>query len=112
MMKRMVLALIALLLAGAGFAGSAYVLENGRPDLKVWVCNYKSEADICVFVDAYRSGAKGRDQVWFFEKYKSNADFTVKFVKYKSEADLRVFYVKYKSEAGWRKSHAWTGRLH
>ncbi|MDD4224243.1 MAG: DUF6150 family protein [Candidatus Cloacimonetes bacterium] len=110
-MKKLVTLLLLVLAAACAFAGSVHVLESGTPDLKVWVCEYKSQADLCVWVADYRSPAKGKDGIWFFEKYKSQADFTVKIVKYRSQADLKVYYVPYRSQAGWRESHPWTGRL-
>ncbi len=110
-MKQLIALLTLVLAAVFARAGSVHVLDSGTPNLKVWVCKYKSEADLCVWVAKYRSQAKNKDQIWFFEEYKSKADFTVKVVKYRSQADLKVYYVKYKSQAGWRKSHPWTGRL-
>ena len=50
----------------------------------------------------YKSQAKGNEGLWFFDNYKSQADFTIYFVEYKSQADLKVFFVDYKSQAGWR----------
>lgn len=110
-MKKLIVLLMLALATAWAFAGSAHVLESGTPDLKVWVCEYKSQADLYVWVAEYRSQAKDKDGIWFFEEYKSKADFTLKIVKYRSQADLLVYYVPYRSQAGWRKSHPWTGRL-
>ena len=110
-MKKLNILLALTLGAALVFAGSVHVLESGTPDLKVWVCEYKSQADLCVWVAEYRSQAKDKDGIWYFEKYKSKADFTIKVVKHRSLADLLVYYVPYRSQAGWRKSHPWTGRL-
>ncbi len=110
-MKKLLILLPLLLASAWSFAGSAHVLDYGSPDLKVWVCDYKSQADLCVWVAEYRSQARDKDEIWFFERYKSNSDFTIKIVEYQSQADLKVFYVPYRSQAGWRKSHPWTGRL-
>ncbi len=110
-MKQLIALLTLALAAVFARAGSVHVLDSGTPDLKVWVCKYKSEADLCVYVADHRYQAKDKDSIWFFEKYRSKADFTAKIVKYRSQADLKVYYVKYRSQAGWQQSHPWTGRL-
>jgi hypothetical protein len=89
----------------------AYIDDRSSSAIKIWVAPYKSDADLCVFVAKYKSDAKGKDGVWFFEKNKSSSTVTIKQVKYKTDAHLKIYYVNYKSEAGWRKSHPLRGRL-
>ena len=54
------------------------------------------------------SQAKGNDGLWYFAKYKSEADKKIYFVDYQSQSDLKIFFVKYKSQAGWRNK----GKVH
>ena len=111
-MKRITLLVIMICVLAIANAGTVYVQKNGTADVKVWIADYKSEADLCVYVAKYKSETNNKDEIWFFEKYKSSAGHTIKMVESKSSADLKVFYVKYKSEAGWKnKSHELRGRL-
>ena len=111
-MKKSILMVVLLGIAVYCTAGAVYVVKSGSADFKVWVAKSKSDADLCVYEADYKSDAKNKDQIWYFEKSKSSADFTIRIVESKSSADLKVFYVKNKSEAGWKnKSHALQGRL-
>jgi len=82
---------------------------------KIFSCNYKSEADIIVFVAKYKSDADlivykcknksdalGNNGLWHFVNYKSDADVKIFFTEYKSEADLVIFFSDYKSDADWK----------
>ena len=111
-MKKLLLLILMIFMGFTCFAGSVYVMDSGKPDLVIWIAPYKSQADLCVYVAPYRSEARGKDEIWYFEKYRSSADIKIKITKYESQADLKIYYLKYKSEAGWRKSHPWMGRLH
>jgi hypothetical protein len=54
-------------------------------------------------VTEYKSEAKGVKGIWYYTKYKAEADWKIFYTGYKSEADIVIFYTKYKSEAGWVK---------
>ena len=54
----------------------------------VYSVDYKSDADIKVFVSEYKSDAKKK----------------IYFVKYKSDADLIIYFSQWKSDAGWRNN--------
>ena len=64
--------------------------------MKVYVTNYKSEADLVVYRCDYRSDANGNDGLWYFVKKR------IDFVNYRSEADVVIYFTSYRSEAGWR----------
>jgi hypothetical protein len=53
-----------------------------------------------VYETKYIVEAKPYSGLWYWTKYKSQADWKVYFTKYKSQADLIVYFTKYKSEAG------------
>ena len=67
--------------------------------MKVYVTNYKSEADLVVYRCDYRSDANGNDGLWYFVKYKSDAKKRIYFVNYRSEADVVIYFTSYRSEA-------------
>jgi hypothetical protein len=69
----------------------------------VYSCQYKSDADIKVYVTKYKSDATGNNGLWYFAQYKSDAKRKIYFVDYKSEADLIIYFSDYKSDAGWIK---------
>lgn len=71
-------------------------------DVKVFVARYQSDADLVVYRAKYKSDAGENDGVWFFTEYKSDAKKKVFFVDYKSDADLVIFFSEYKSDAGWK----------
>lgn len=75
---------------------------RSEAQVKVYVARYRSEADLVVYKCAYRSEATGNEGRWFFERYRSSAKKRIFFVKYRSESDLVVFFADYRSEAGWR----------
>lgn len=59
---------------------------------KVFIVDYKSQADYCVFFVDYKSQQKNEELIAGGElvKYKSQADFKVFMVKYKSQADICI----------------------
>ena len=70
--------------------------------MKVYVTNYKSEADLVVYRCDYRSDVNGNDGLWYFVKYKSDAKKRIYFVNCRSEADVVIYFTSYRSETGWR----------
>jgi hypothetical protein len=60
-------------------------------DVKVFVSEYKSDADLVVYKTEYKSDATGNNGIWHF-------------VKYKSDADLIIYFSQWKSDAGWRNN--------
>ncbi len=77
---------------------------KSEAEIKVFVADYKSEADLVVYKCKYKSEASGNEGLWFFVEYKSEAKKKIYFVKYKSEADVILFFSDYKSDAGWRNA--------
>ena len=72
--------------------------------MKVFVTEYKSDADLVVYETKYRSDVNGNTGVWYFCEYKSDADTKIFFCDYKSDADIVIYFSKYKSDAGWLKN--------
>lgn len=50
-------------------------------DIKIFVTQYKSEATLKVYVTEYKADAKGIKGIWYFTKYKTDADWKVFFTK-------------------------------
>ena len=73
---------VLLTMAGCLFLGTSLKAQT------VFSVDYKSDADVKVYV----------------AKYKSDAKKKIFFVDYKSDADLVVFFADYKSDAGWKNS--------
>lgn len=64
--------------------------------------------DIKVFVTKNKFEAKGKDEIWYFDK--SSEDIKIKFVS--SFEDLKVQYVNSKSDAAWvNKNHKLQKRI-
>ena len=72
--------------------------------VKVFVVNSSSDADLVVYKTTYKSDADGNSGVWFFTDYSSDAKKKIFFVDYSSDADLKVYFTTYKSDAGWKNS--------
>jgi len=75
---------------------------SSRADIKIYVVDHMSSADLIVYKTEYSSQAQGNKGLWYFEEYSSRADKTIFFVDYASQADLKVFFTDYQSQAGWR----------
>ena len=58
-------------------------------DVKVYVTNYRNEADLVVYKCDYRNEASGNRGLWYF-------------VEYRTEAKKKIYFVNYRNEAGWR----------
>ena len=102
---------VLLTMAGCLFLGTSLKAQTvfsvdykSDADVKVYVAKYKSDADLVVYKAKYKSDAGDNDGVWFFTDYKSDAKKKIFFVDYKSDADLVDFFADYKSDAGWKNS--------
>lgn len=84
----------------------------GISDFKIYYTDCKSEADLVVYVTNYRQEALGKEEIWHFTEYRSEAGAKVFVTENRSEADLIVYRSSYKSEAGWIKAHPLQGKLH
>lgn len=71
--------------------------------VKVFVTQYKNEADLVVYRALYERDGKGNNGVWYFCEYSADANLNVYFTDYIKEADVIIFYTDIKSDAGWRK---------
>ena len=78
--------------------------DNLNQRITVFVSQYKSDADLVVYETKYKSEATDNSGVWYFCKYKSDADRKIYFCDYKSDADIVIYFSKYKSDAGWKKN--------
>ncbi len=66
------------------------------------------DPDLLVYVTKYKSDARGKDEIWFFDS--SSDAVKIKFVN--NSPDLKIQYVNSKSNAGWKnKSHRLQKRL-
>ncbi len=59
-----------------------------KSDIKVFVVDYESQADLVVYKTKYKSEAKGNEGIWHFVEYQSQADKKIYFMNYKSQVDL------------------------
>ena len=71
-------------------------------DVKVYVTNYRNEADLVVYKCDYRNEASGNRGLWYFVEYRTEAKKKIYFVNYRNEADLVIYFTHYRNEAGWR----------
>lgn len=80
--------------------------ENSFPDIKVQLV--KSFPDLKVYVTKNKLEARGKDEIWCFER--DQKAVKVKFVT--SFPDLKVQYVTSKINAGWaNKTHKLQNRI-
>lgn len=68
----------------------------------VFTCEYRTEADVKVYVTNYRNEADGNRGMWYFVEYRTEAKKKIYFVNYRNEADLVIYFTHYRNEAGWR----------
>ena len=103
-MKKLLFVLIfALLGSMAVKAQTVYSVQyKSDADVKVYVTNNKSDADVVVYKCNYKSDADANKGLWSFVNYKSDAKKKIYFVDWKSDADIVVYYTNNKSDAGWR----------
>ncbi|WP_232224709.1 DUF6150 family protein [Leptospira fainei] len=96
------------------FSGEIYLTDRHlqSPDLRIYFTKSKSDADIVVYVTKYRYDAKGKDEIWYYTNYSSDANAKVSVTSSKSSADLIVYITDHKTDAGWKKSSSYRGRLH
>lgn len=112
-MKKLMLSLVALVLAVPAMAGKIYLNDNKfQATAKVYVTKNRGEAHLFVYIADNAGKAKGKDEVWFFVKNKGVADASVSYIKNKFQADIIVFFVKSAGQAGWKKTNKFRGRLH
>lgn len=103
MEKRFVILIYFLSLSGFLFAQKVYVTEwKSEADKIVYVSEWKSEANMLVYETEWKSEAKKDSGLWYFTKWKSEADWVIYFTEWKSEANLIIYYTSWKSEAGWK----------
>ena len=100
-----ILFLVAALMSSGVFAQKDYSCQyKSDADVKVYVSQYKSDADLVVYETKYKSEATDNSGIWYFCEYKSDADKKIYFCDYKSDADIVIYFSKYKSDAGWKKN--------
>ena len=71
--------------------------------MKVFVSDYESRADLCVYKVDFSSQSGKNDGNWYFTEYASQADKKIYFTEYASQADILIYFVDYKSQARWKK---------
>lgn len=102
-MKYIISTLIALALSFNCDAQNIRIVKRGeRSDIKVYVTNTRSRADLCVYrVGSPVANPSINDGVWFFVKGSRKADKVISFEGYSLRADLIVYFVQSKAQAGW-----------
>ena len=80
--------------------GTFYEVESpSQADIVVYEELSESSADLIVYEETNRLYAD-RKGIWFFEKEKSFARYTVFFTKRPDNADFKVFFTEYESFVG------------
>ncbi len=75
-------------------------------DLQVFVTEWKSDADLIVYKTKWKSDAGGKNNgIWYFTEWKSDANKKIFFTDWKSDADLIIYFSKWQSDAGWVKKN-------
>ena len=84
--------LIFLIFSNIIFAKNVFETKHiGQADLKVFVTNQKSQADLFVSISKYNSN---KIRIWKFEKSFTYNSEKIYFVKYKSQADIIIYIIK------------------
>ncbi len=90
--------------AGSAFTQKVYVTEwKSEADYLVYVTEWKSEANVIAYKTKWKSSAKPRSGIWYFTEWKSEADIKIYYTRWKSEAALIVYFTQWQSEARWDK---------
>jgi hypothetical protein len=79
--------------------------------LRVMFTENRYEADLVVFVSPWPHEALGKDEIWHYVQHRYQASIRVFVTRQNYLADLKVYVSPYRYEAGWRRAHAWAGRL-
>jgi hypothetical protein len=96
--------LVFLVFIGTAFSQKIYVTEwKSEADYLVYVTEWKSEANVIAYITKWKSNAKPRSGIWYFTEWKSEADIKIYYTSWKSEASLIVYFTKWQSEAQWDK---------
>ena len=86
------------------FTQKVYVTEwKSEADYLVYVTEWKSEANVIAYKTDWKSSAKPRSGIWYFTEWKSEADIKIYYTLWKSDADLIVYFTKWQTEARWDK---------
>ena len=95
--------IVLFLMSAFSLSGQTIFSEDykSQADVKVYVVDYKSQADLAVYKVEYENQSKGNKGLWYFVDYKSQSNKSIFFVDYKTQADLLIYFVDYKSQAGW-----------
>ena len=72
-----------------------------QANVKVFVTQYKLDADVVVFKTPFLQNSMGNRGVWYFTKSAGEANKKVFYIKHKEEADVVVYFTNKSSEAGW-----------
>lgn len=72
-------------------------------EVRVYVTQYRSEADLLVFKTENIGEARssGNTGVWYFSDIRSTADKRIYITDNRADSDVTVAYTPYRSEAGW-----------
>jgi hypothetical protein len=69
-------------------------------DLKVYVTDSRSEADLIVF-ESFDAWAAGEPWIWVYTDVEAEADKTVHFTEFLWEADITIYKTDVQPDAGW-----------
>jgi len=86
------------------YGQKVYVTEwKSEADYLVYVTDWKSEANVIAYLTKWKSSTKPQSGIWYFTQWKSEADIKIYYTRWKSEANLIVYFTEWKSEARWDK---------
>ena len=95
----------------SGAAKAQVVFETKavkQANVKVFVTNYASEADVVVFKTPFINNARSNNGQWYFAGTSGEAGKRICYVPSKEVADIVICYTTDSKQAGWknkRKAH-------
>lgn len=74
-----------------------------QANVKVYVTQYKQDADLVVFKTPHLANSQGNKGQWYFTANEGEANKRIYYIEHKEEADLQVYFTTNAAEAGWQK---------
>ncbi len=72
-----------------------------QANVKVFVTQYKMDADVVVYKTPFLKNAVGNNGKWYFTASQGEANKKIYYIKHKEEADVIVYFTNNSAEAGW-----------
>ncbi len=73
-----------------------------QANIKVYVTEYKADADLVVFRTPFMENSYGNKGMWYYTRNAGEANKKIYYMKHKEEADLKVYFTTNEKEAGWQ----------